>query len=172
MIKLLCGLGNPGKEYAPTRHNAGWMVLDALGVQLDWQKKFKATYAQDFLSPGKKLILLKPETFMNKSGESLRACMDFFSVSPEEILVVHDELEIPFGTIEIKQGGGLGGHNGLKSVVQHIGTRDFTRLRFGLGRPAHGNVSSYVLSRFSKDEEAFLPRYIDAAVRLIRELIA
>ena len=172
MIKLICGLGNPGREYAATRHNAGWMILEAVSGQCDWQKKFKGLYAQDFFFPGNKVVFLKPETFMNKSGESLRACMDFFSIGPDEILVLHDELELQFGKTELKTGGGLGGHNGLKSVVQHIGTRDFRRLRFGIGRPAHGNVSSYVLSKFSKDEEAFLPGYIDDAVRLIREISA
>lgn len=171
MIKLVCGLGNPGKEYAQTRHNAGWQILDTLEGGAVYQKKFKGEFAKVFIREGSGLILLKPLTFMNKSGESLKACMDFFGLRPDEIVVLHDELELSFGRWEIKNGGGLGGHNGLKSIVQHIGTKDFLRLRFGIGRPSHGNVSSYVLSRYAKEEEAFLPGYLEEAASCVREYL-
>ena len=167
MIKLVCALGNPGREYARTRHNSGWMILGALPFSLAFEKKFKGEYAGYFLTPGTRTLFLKPLTFMNKSGESLRACTDFFSIAPDEILVVHDDLELGFGAVQTKSGGGLGGHNGLKSIVQHTGTKDFKRLRFGIGRPAKGSVSSYVLSRFTHDEEIELERHIKSAADIL-----
>ena len=171
MIKLICGLGNHGKEYSKTRHNAAWMILDALPFSLDYQKKFKGRYAQHFMSPQRKLLFLRPETFMNKSGESLRACMDYFSIGVTEVLVVHDDLELPYGKKQIKQGGGLAGHNGLKSLAQHLGSREFSRLRFGIGRPSHGKVSDFVLNRFTKDEEIDLQLHIEDSVKLLLDSI-
>ena len=155
VIKLICALGNPGREYSATRHNAGWIFLGHWQPGLEWQKKFKGEYA--VLHQPRKLIFLKPLSFMNNSGESVRACADFFSLEAEEILVIHDDLELPFGEVVCKKGGGLGGHNGLKSVNQHLGTKDFHRLRLGIGRPERGSVSNYVLARFSREEEAELP---------------
>ena len=133
VIKLICALGNPGREYSATRHNVAWIFLSQWLPALDWQKKFKGEYA--LLHQPRKLIFLKPLSFMNNSGESIRTCVDFFSLDAEEILVIHDDLELPFGEVVCKKGGGLGGHNGLKSVNQHLGTRDFHRLRLGIGRP-------------------------------------
>jgi len=168
--RIICGLGNPGREYARSRHNIGWMFLDTWQPTLDFRSKFKGEYA--VLHEPEKLIVLKPLTFMNRSGESLRSCSDFFSVSPGEILVIHDDLELPFGEVQIKRGGGLGGHNGLKSIKQHLGTSDFYRLRFGIGRPRRGSVSDFVLSRFSKEEEAELPDLLLKGVQVLKEYIS
>jgi PTH1 family peptidyl-tRNA hydrolase len=145
------------------------MLLEAWQPSLDYRSKFKGEYA--LIHSPVKLISLKPMTFMNKSGESLRSCADFFSVSPGGILVIHDDLEITFGDVQIKKGGGLGGHNGLKSVRQHLGTPDFYRLRFGIGRPRRGSVSDFVLSRFSKEEEAELPDLLLKGVQILEEFI-
>lgn len=161
-------LGNPGKEYEKTRHNAGWMVADGWPDPLAWQEKFKGRWTS-VLGVGGKVPFLKPLTFMNLSGESVRALVDFFKIDPEALLVVHDELELPFGEVRFQKGGGLGGHNGLRSLKQHLGTQDFHRLRIGIGRPPRGDVSSFVLSRFSADEEAVLPRTLDQAVAILRQ---
>ncbi|WP_319475545.1 aminoacyl-tRNA hydrolase [Marispirochaeta aestuarii] len=167
--RIICGLGNPGREYARSRHNIGWMLLEAWQPSLDYRSKFKGEYA--LVHSPVKLISLKPMTFMNKSGESLRSCADFFSVPPGDILVIHDDLELTFGDVQIKKGGGLGGHNGLKSIRQHLGTPDFYRLRFGIGRPQRGSVSDFVLSRFSKEEEAELPDLLLKGVQILEEFI-
>ena len=169
MVELLCALGNPGREYLRTRHNLGWMLIDSWRSDLDWTKKFKGEIA--LLHRPARLIILKPLTFMNKSGESLRACMDFYSLDVDEVLIVHDDLELPFGETSVKQGGGLGGHNGLKSIKQHLGTADFRRLRLGIGRPKHGSVSNHVLSRFSHQEEIELPLLLEAGAGLLDEAI-
>jgi peptidyl-tRNA hydrolase, PTH1 family len=167
--RLICCLGNPGREYARTRHNIGWMLLDTWQPSLDFRSKFKGEYAVVY-SPAK-LIVLRPLTYMNKSGESLRSCVDFFSIDPADILVIHDDLELKFGDITLKQGGGLGGHNGLKSIRQHLGTPDFYRLRLGIGRPNQGSVPDFVLSRFSQEEEAELPDLLQRGLRQLEDFI-
>jgi peptidyl-tRNA hydrolase, PTH1 family len=167
MVELVCALGNPGKEYRLSRHNLGWMLIDRWRDDLDWTKKFKGEYA--VIHRPRRLIVLKPLTFMNKSGESLRACMDFFSLKLDQILVIHDDLELDFGRSALKAGGGLGGHNGLKSIREHTGSADFLRLRLGIGRPRHGGVSQHVLSRFSREEEAELPLMLETGLDLLEE---
>ena len=169
---LICFLGNPGKQYEKTRHNAGWMVLPHLifDTTPGFQGKFNGSYAKASLE-NRQVILLKPGTLMNNSGKSVAACMNFFKFSPEEILVVHDDLELEFGEVRLKTGGGLGGHNGLKSIVQSIGSRDFHRLRFGISRPSRGSVSSYVLSRFSPEEEIKLGTLLQTAAEMISHFI-
>lgn len=189
-LKLVVFLGNPGRQYERTRHNAGWLVLDAfpLATGLAWQTKFKGSWAKvgtgklgsgaaaggaaagGAAAPGS-VILLKPETMMNLSGESVQAAARFFRVEPGEILVVHDDVELPFGTVASRRGGGLAGHNGLKSIVNRIGSRDFWRLRIGVGRPAHGELRGHVLGRFSADEQAMLPAVLDAASELLSSLL-
>ena len=135
-IKLVVFAGNPGQQYSRTRHNAGFLILEALERRhsLDWSEKFNSSLASCRID-GKQVRLLKPGSFMNKIGEPARKAMDFFSLTPEQVLVVHDELELPFGTPAVRRGGGLGGHNGLRSVKQHLGTDVFYRLRFGISRP-------------------------------------
>ena len=144
---LIVGLGNPGTEYQKTRHNIGFLALDNLDYSPAWKSKFKGEFAlcnRDSLKIG----LLKPQTYMNLSGESVFPCFQFFKIPIDRILVVYDEVDLPFGTIQLKSGGGLAGHNGLKSIVDQLGTKDFQRLRLGIGRPQRESVSNYVLLRF------------------------
>lgn len=156
---LVVGLGNPGPQYANTRHNIGFMVVDELASQLGAtlsQQKFSGIYGQARLDSGEPLTLLKPQTFMNLSGKSVAPCANFFKIAPQQIIVIHDELEFPFGVIKIKVGGGHAGHNGLKSIDASMGTKDFLRIRVGIGRPKRGAVSDYVLSNFSSEEAPWL----------------
>lgn len=150
MRKLFVFLGNPGKVYERTRHNSGFRLCDYLYPSLNWQKKFHALYAQQ------EIKLLKPQTFMNESGISVEEAASFFHLVPEEILVAHDDLELPLGTARLQLGGGLQGHNGLKSIREHLGSDQFARLRIGIGRPSHGSVAQFVLDPFDMDEEIAL----------------
>lgn len=168
-VQLIVGLGNPGQQYARTRHNLGFLVIDRLVQRWSagsYRSKFngdhlKATYGHA------EVALLKPLGFMNCSGESVQPAAAFFKVAPARLLVVHDELDLPFGALRLKQGGGTAGHNGLRSIVQQLGTPEFLRLRVGIGRPTHGNVVSYVLSDFSGDEPITLPGVVDRAAEAI-----
>ncbi len=169
VIRLVVFLGNPGKEYERTRHNIGWLVADALpfASELAWREKFKG-----LTSTRAGTTFLKPTTFMNRSGESVAACASFFRIAPGEMLVVHDDMERPFGRVELRSGGGLGGHNGLRDIVRVLGTPDFVRLRCGISRPARGNPSSHVLGRFSPEEEAELPEMLSQAAALLEKQLA
>ncbi len=164
--------GNPGIKYRKTRHNAGWLCLEALEEDFtpSWNKKFNCATGDLFLE-GRRIRLIKPETFMNKIGEALRKVMDFYSLSPRNLLVVHDELELPLGTVQFRKGGGLGGHNGLRSIQQHLGSPDFYRLRLGISRPSRGDVSSWVLSPFSPEEQNLLPLLSQRSSRLITAIL-
>lgn len=168
MIKMVVGLGNPGKEYELTRHNIGWLVMDAFSFadELSWREKFKGQYSS-YTIGDEKVHFLRPMTYMNLSGESVVPAMQFFKVKAEEILVVHDELDLPHGTIAFKKGGGTAGHNGLKSMASLMGTKDFLRLRIGISRPPFGDVSSWVLSRFSEDQFIDIEKYTLGAARAI-----
>ena len=175
MTWLIAGLGNPGSGYARNRHNIGFMVVDELarraGIATE-QTKFHGTYAKARLGRFD-AVVLKPQTFMNRSGISVGAAGSFFKLRPDQVVVIHDELDIPFGTIQIKVGGGHGGHNGLRSVFEHFG-KNFIRLRCGIGRPRFGgDVSGWVLSDFAKEEVAELPDFIydaaDAAEAILAE---
>ena len=171
---LIVGLGNPGPKYTNTRHNIGFLVIDRLaeqlGVQLS-QQKFNGHYGQGSLPTGTPITLLKPQTFMNLSGKSVAPCAQFFKIPPERMIIVHDELEFPFGIIRIKVGGGHAGHNGLKSIHASMGTNAFLRLRVGIGRPQRGSVSDYVLSSFSGDDSPWLDDVCRLAVDDITEII-
>ena len=208
MIQLVAFLGNPGRKYANNRHNAGRMLAQTLPffASLGWQKKFRGQYtsisSEEILSTGKTLLLdeispemetqkplgkihlLMPEAFMNLSGEPVLAAASFFNINPGEILVIHDELEIPLGTISLKFSGGLGGHNGLRSMKSSFGTADFWRLRIGIGRPdsrlpgkggSEGSgkgIADWVLSDFSGAERELLaPALAEGARLLLRALI-
>ncbi|MDX9827799.1 MAG: aminoacyl-tRNA hydrolase [Spirochaetia bacterium] len=157
MIKLYAFLGNYGKEYANHRHNVAWLFLDSLGLARDlrWTRAFKGKTA-GLETAGGKIWFLKPETYMNNSGESVAELCRFYRIEPSEVLAVHDELEMAFGCFGFKFSGGLGGHNGLRSIEKHVGTRDFARLRFGIGRPEHPDVAGYVLSDFRREEREVL----------------
>jgi PTH1 family peptidyl-tRNA hydrolase len=155
---LVVGLGNPGREYAGHRHNVGWMVVDELARRHggSWKSKFSGRIA-DIRVDGHRVGLLKPETYMNESGRAVAAAARFYKVDPDAILVVHDEIDLEHGRLQARRGGGLAGHNGLRSVASHLRTPDFLRLRVGVGRPARGDPRSpadYVLSDFEPEEDA------------------
>jgi PTH1 family peptidyl-tRNA hydrolase len=169
---LVVGLGNPGREYARNRHNAGWMVVDELARRHggSWKAKFNGRLSEIRLE-GHKLALLKPETYMNDSGRAVSAAATFFKVDPDAVLVVHDEGDFDLGRLELKYGGGSGGHNGLRSIAQHLKTPDFLRLRIGVGRPERGDprpLADYVLADFAPhdDAETLIARAADAVEQL------
>lgn len=167
---LIVGLGNPGPRYAGNRHNVGFMVLDALAEhgQISISRaKFKGQYGTGTLE-GRSVVLLKPETFMNLSGQSVVPAAQFFGVAPADIWVVHDELDLPFGTLRLKIGGGHAGHNGLRSIAELSGSKDFVRLRVGIGRPQHGSVSDYVLADFRGEDQEWLPDLVERGVDALR----
>lgn len=151
MIKLAVFLGNPTREYANTRHNAAFLLCDELFPSASWQVKFHSAYAKEG-----GLMLLKPQTWMNLSGTAVSECMSFFKLKADEVIVVHDDLEVPMGEARVQKGGGLKGHNGLKDIKERIGSDGFWHLRIGIGRPRHGDVRLYVTSPFPKDEEITL----------------
>jgi PTH1 family peptidyl-tRNA hydrolase len=154
-MKCIVGLGNPGKQYEQTRHNIGFEVIDALSRELSIpldQTKFKGLYGIGFYK-GEKVLLLKPLTYMNLSGESIRAVMDYYQIELEDLVVIYDDLDLPVGKIRLRQKGSAGGHNGIKSTIAHLGTQEFNRIRIGIDRPQGGmSVPDYVLGRFRKEE--------------------
>jgi peptidyl-tRNA hydrolase, PTH1 family len=172
---LVVGLGNPGREYAGTRHNVGFMVAEELARRTggSWRGKFSGELAEVRLD-GMRLALLRPQTFMNESGRSVAAAVRFFKVEPEDLLVVHDEVDLDPGRLQVRLGGGLAGHNGLRSVAQQVGSPDFARLRIGVGRPERGDprpVADFVLSEFPPelDVGALVSRAADAVESVARE---
>lgn len=155
-IKLIAGLGNPGREYEGTRHNAGFWWADEFArahqLAFKMESRFHGMVARGQVH-GHEVFLLKPQTFMNVSGRAVGALAQFYKIEPQHVLVVHDELDIPPGSTKLKLGGGHGGHNGLKDVIAHLGTKDFWRLRIGIGHPGEGaDVSSYVLNAPRREE--------------------
>ena len=175
-IKLIAGLGNPGREYEQTRHNAGFWFLDELAWQ--WkasfkdEKKFFGEVARVGLPDGD-VWLLKPMTFMNRSGQAVAALAQFYKIKPEEILVVHDELDIPCGRIKFKLGGGNGGHNGLKDIQAKFGTPDFYRLRLGIGHPGERNlVVGFVLSKPPASERQLIDNAIAKSLQAMPDIMA
>jgi PTH1 family peptidyl-tRNA hydrolase len=155
---LVVGLGNPGREYARNRHNVGWMVVDELARRHggSWRAKFNGQLAEIRID-GHKIALLKPETFMNDSGRPVQAALKFFKLEPDAVLVVHDEGDLDPGRLQARLGGGLAGHNGLRSIAQHLGTPDFMRLRVGVGRPERGDprkLADFVLADFRPEDDA------------------
>jgi PTH1 family peptidyl-tRNA hydrolase len=172
---LVAGLGNPGREYEWTRHNVGWVVVNELARRTDasFRSKFSGKLAEARLGE-LRLALLKPETFMNESGRSVGAAARYFKVPPESLLVVHDDVDLDPGRLQARTGGGLAGHNGLRSIAQALGTQEFLRLRIGIGRPGRGDprpVSDYVLSEFEPevDVDALTARAADAVETIVRE---
>jgi len=165
---LIVGLGNPGENYIRTRHNAGFIALDylveSLGTSFQYNKKFEAEIASTVYQ-GKKIYLLKPQTYMNLSGRSVSLVKNYYKIDLEDIIVLHDELDIPLGSLRIKKGGGSAGHNGIKSIDAGIG-KDYYRVRLGIGRPdSNIDPADYVLSKFSKNEQMSLEELIADIVR-------
>ncbi|HEV7641262.1 MAG TPA: aminoacyl-tRNA hydrolase [Gaiellaceae bacterium] len=166
---LVAGLGNPGREYARNRHNVGWMVVDELARRHGggWRAKFNGQLAEIRID-GHKVALLKPETFMNDSGRAVQAAVKFFKLDPDAVLVVHDEGDLELGRLQARIGGGAGGHNGLRSIAQQLGTPDFMRLRVGVGRPGRGDqrtLADFVLADFRPEDDP------DALVRTAADAV-
>jgi PTH1 family peptidyl-tRNA hydrolase len=172
---LVVGLGNPGREYTRNRHNVGWMIVDELARRHGgtWRAKFNGRVSEVRID-GHKVALLKPETYMNESGRSVRAATSFFKLTPDAVLVVHDEGDFDLGRLQARLGGGLAGHNGLRSIARHLGTPDFMRLRVGVGRPERGDarpLADFVLSDFEphEDPDTIVGRAADAVETLDAE---
>jgi PTH1 family peptidyl-tRNA hydrolase len=174
-VYVVVGLGNPGKEYAATRHNIGFIFLDYLAEKYRFAfkgTKWQAETAKD-LSWGYPVLFVKPQTFMNRSGTAVRAIADFYQVDPGKIIVIHDDLDLPLGRTKIMTKRGAGGHNGIRSLIEHLGTNDFVRVRVGIGRPLNAErVSDFVLSRFGQEEASMVLEelnQIETGVRLVME---
>ena len=170
-VQLIVGLGNPGPKYAQTRHNVGFLFVDELargkGATFRHEAKFHGEACKLHLD-GHELWLLKPMTFMNRSGQAVAALARFYRIPPQAILVVHDELDIPAGQLRLKQGGGHGGHNGLRDIINQLGSREFLRLRIGIGHPGTAReVTNYVLGKASPDDRIGIEAAIDEALRAL-----
>lgn len=156
---IIAGLGNPTREYDKTRHNVGFSVIDILADRIGidvTERKHKALCGKGILE-GQKVILAKPQTFMNLSGESVRAIMDFYKVSPKEVIIIYDDISLEPGQLRIRAKGSAGGHNGIKNMIVHLGTQEFSRIKVGIGeKPKDMNLADYVLSRFSKGEQELM----------------
>jgi PTH1 family peptidyl-tRNA hydrolase len=170
---LVAGLGNPGPRHERDRHNVGWMVVDELARRRDtsFRSKFSGRVGETRLD-GHRLALLKPETYMNESGRSISAATRYYKVAPEDVLVVHDDVDLELGRLQARAGGGLAGHNGLRSIAQALGTSDFLRLRIGVGRPGRGDhrdVAAFVLGPFQlhEDRDGIVSRAADAVEALV-----
>lgn len=174
---LVVGLGNPGREYASHRHNVGFMAVDELHERLradPWREKFSGVWARGTIGD-QSAVLLRPMTYMNESGRSVQAAMAFFKVQPAEVVVIHDELDLPFREVRLKFGGGHAGHNGLRSIMAHLGTGDFGRVRMGIGRPPagfRGEAADFVLSAFDAAERAPLQDSLRLAAESVLEVAA
>jgi PTH1 family peptidyl-tRNA hydrolase len=168
VIQLIVGLGNPGAEYEPTRHNAGFWFVDELARRCQQSFRGEARFHSEIARcqlDGQECRLQKPQTFMNRSGQPARSLMQFFKIPVEQILVAHDDLDLPAGTIKLKKGGGHGGHNGLRDLVSQLGSNDFYRLRIGIGHPGHKDqVVDYVLKKPGKEDRRLIDGAIDAAL--------
>lgn len=174
-MKLIVGLGNPGDRYEDTRHNVGFQVVDALarkaGIGLT-SSKFSGELGQGALK-GEKAALLKPQTFMNCSGDSVAPAARFYKVYGEDLIVIHDELDMPLGRLQLKKGGGTGGHHGLDSIIDRLGTDDFVRVRIGIGKPENKERTvGHVLGGFSKDEAPLWEEVSQKAITAIEALVA
>jgi PTH1 family peptidyl-tRNA hydrolase len=195
-ISLIVGLGNPGAEYERTRHNIGFMAIDRLAtswsISLGKEKRFYGIFGEGrrssrLASSGGKIRLLKPTTYMNVSGQSVRACADWFKGNPENILVIYDDMDLPLGKLRLRPSGSAGGHNGMKSIISHLGTQNFPRLRLGIGRggkadsadsngaiasKANQNVTNHVLGGFSATENKVLPEILNLAESTVTSILA
>jgi PTH1 family peptidyl-tRNA hydrolase len=171
---LIAGLGNPGAEYRGNRHNIGFMVVDALAEAESIpirRVEFRALVGKGDAA-GTPVVLAKPQTYMNDSGQAVAALIRFYKIPLEQVLVVHDDLDLPFGTLRLRPGGGTGGQRGMESIVSKLGTRDFARLRVGIGRPpGRMDPKDYVLHDFDPDEQACLPELRQSAIEAIRTFI-
>lgn len=164
---VICGLGNPGLQYERTRHNAGFLAIDEMVGRFHLpraRKRFSAETTEGRVGDHD-VLLMKPQTFMNLSGQAVGEALRFYKVEPANLLVIHDEVDLPFGKVRLKMGGGMAGHNGLKSIVAHVGTQNFARVRIGVGRsPSGGELVHWVLAPFGQEERDQLPAVVSQAV--------
>jgi len=170
---IIAGLGNPGSQYQWTRHNAGFLFLDRLAHLENTaitRKNFSGLVGE-WKQGNDRHILLKPQTFMNLSGRAVMQALQFYKLPLSRLIVVHDELDLPFGTVRFKQGGGHGGHNGLRSIMEQLGKGDFIRLRIGIGRPPHGDTVNYVLGNIPPDQMEALPRVLDGGLDMLEMML-
>ncbi len=173
---LVVGLGNPGREYEGNRHNIGFMAVDALRKAEGWpdyKAKFSGVWTRGELA-GQQLVLLKPQTYMNLSGDSVQPAAAFLKVAPADVVVVHDELDLPWRDVRLKMGGGHAGNNGVRSIIERLGTPDFVRVRVGIGKPPpgfRGQAADWVLSNFDAVERAEVPDVVGAALSAIRAIV-
>ena len=180
---LIVGLGNPGPEHAKNRHNVGFMVVERFGERhvtpgtggVAWKSQFKSRVSTVRAALGgtpERCVVLEPQTYMNCSGEAVRAAADYHDIPLQRIVVVHDEIDFEFGRVGVKRGGGHGGHNGLRDIIKHLGKPSFVRVRVGVGRPRHGEVSSWVLANFSGEDALFVHDLVDQAEQALSHLLA
>lgn len=170
---LIVGLGNPGSQYEDTRHNIGFKVIDNIAKEYNIEinrQKFKGMCGEGFIN-GEKVILLKPTTYMNLSGESIREVVDFYKISNEDVLVIYDDISLDVGRLRIREKGSAGGHNGIKSIIAHLGTDIFPRIKVGVGQP-NVDLVNYVLGKFTKEEMEVLSESIDASTKATKEIIS
>ena len=172
---IIAGLGNPTREYEKTRHNVGFDTIDVLADKLNTsvdEKKFKGLYGRGIIA-GEKVILLKPQTFMNLSGESVREAADFYKVDPEHIIVIYDDISLDVGQLRIRKKGSAGGHNGVKNIIAHLGTQEFPRIKVGIGNKPEGwDLADYVLSKYTKAEQEALEEASEGVIGAVKLMLA
>ena len=173
-MKLVAGLGNPGAEYAKTRHNAGFMLVDALADKLgvdDWRERYDAMVLETRIGT-EKVLLVKPITYMNESGRAIGPLLSWYKLGPEDLIVAHDDMDIPAGTIRIRKKGSAGGHNGIKSILEHVGDEHFARVRIGIGRPLPGwTVIHHVLAPFPPEDLPKIKEALDGLVPAVECMV-
>lgn len=172
---LIAGLGNPGREYTGTRHNIGFEAIDAICAKYDiklGKEKFRAVYGDGFIG-GERVLVVKPQTYMNLSGESIREIADWYKIDDESIIIIYDDVSLPVGKLRIREKGSAGGHNGIKSIIYQLQTDIFTRIKIGIGAPEHSgyDMKDYVLGKFSKEETEILIKSVIRAAEAIEEII-
>ena len=169
-MKIFVGLGNPTPEYAATKHNVGFMLADRLANELSadiWREKFNSLVAESFFD-GEKVLIVKPQTFMNLSGESVAPIVNFYKIGVENLVVAHDDMDLPLGMIRLRPKGSGGGHHGVESIIQHLGTQNFPRIRIGVGRPPENwSVNSHVLSPFAQNDAKIISNALDELVSAV-----
>ena len=175
--ELIVGLGNPESKYDQTRHNIGFEAVDSLARawSLSWQenKRFKGLITEGRAADGSKIFLLKPLTYMNRSGQSVRAVLDWYKIAPSSILVIYDDMDLPVGRLRIRPSGSAGGHNGMKSIISHLGNQDFPRLRIGIGKSeGKKQTIGYVLSKFSPEEKKVIQEVLEISVNAVEKIIS
>ena len=167
---MIVGLGNPGERYEQTRHNVGFWCVDRLAEEwrADRERRRFRALVQEASMGAYRLVLVKPQTYMNDSGDAVGPAARWFKVPPDRLLVIHDDLDLPVGRVRFRQGGSSGGHRGVASIMEHLGSESFLRLRVGIGRPPSDEAVDYVLSRFSREEQAAVDRILDATLAMVR----